>query len=329
MGEVMRWIPPFLAIAMVTACSPPPKAVVPAVTVTARPWEGWTDALVVANGIVEVVVVPSIGRIMEFRMAGDMDGPFWHDAALHGQPVDPGGGEWRNFGGDKTWPAPQEAWPLHWPKAWPPPVLFDQSAMAAVIDGETLVLSSAVDGATGLRCRREITLVAGMPEMRVRTVYQKVSGDPVAVSPWVVTQLRDPEAMCAPVPAGSGMKGGWVPLSEGVAGVESEGGLVRWKRDRERSAKVGLDGTRLVWVGERHVLRIDCERPTGNYPDKGSSTEIYTNGGERAYVELETLGPMAVLKLGGSCEAVNRYTLGRRDPVRGADEEAAAAARLP
>ena len=142
MSEVMRWIPPFLAIAMVTACSPPPKAVVPAVTVTARPWEGWTDALVVANGIVEVVVVPSIGRIMEFRMAGEMNGPFWHDAALHGQPVDPG-------------------------------------------------------------------------------------------------------------------------------------------------------------------------------------------GGERAYVELETLGPMALLKPGGSCEAVNRYTLGRRDPVRAAAEEAAAAARVP
>jgi hypothetical protein len=36
-----------------------------------------------------------------------------------------------------------------------------------------------------------------------------------------------------------------------------------------------------------------------------------------------------VLKLGGSCEAVNRYTLVTRDAGRGAEEEAAAAARLP
>jgi hypothetical protein len=77
------------------------------------------------------------------------------------------------------------------------------------------------------------------------------------------------------------------------------------------------------------VLRIDCERPPGNYPDKGSSTQIYTNSGERAYIELETLGPIELLKPGGSCEAVNRYTLGRRDPERAAAEEAAAAARVP
>jgi len=291
------------------------------------PWNGWSDALKISNGVVEAIVVPSVGRIMEFRRVGETAGPFWHEAALHGQPVSPDPAEWRNFGGDKTWPAPQEAWPQHWPRAWPPPVVFDQSAMSAVITGDGMVLSSALDEATGLRCRREIALTAGLAEMVVRTEYQKVSGDPVAVSPWVITQLDNPQLMAAPVPPESPLGSGWVVLSGNPRGVEQKDGMVMWTRHPAASSRIGMDGSRLIWVGAREVLVIDAARqPGAEYPDKGTSTQFYTNAGAQDYVELETLGPLVTLRSGESCAAVNRYRLRPREAGRTAAEEAVAAA---
>src|SRR5256885_1844661 len=75
-----------------------------------EPHHGWPDALVLSNGKVEVVVVPAIGRIMQFRFAGE-DGVFWENSALFGKVHEPKPRAWINFGGDKTWPAPEAAWP--------------------------------------------------------------------------------------------------------------------------------------------------------------------------------------------------------------------------
>ena len=53
-------------------------------------------------------------------LAGEKDGPFWENPALFGKAPDPGSKEWLNFGGDKSWPAPQIDWPNTTPRAWPP-----------------------------------------------------------------------------------------------------------------------------------------------------------------------------------------------------------------
>lgn len=200
--------------------------------------------------------------------------------------------------------------------------------MSAVIAGERVVLSSALDEVTGLRCRREISLTAGLAEMVVRTEYQKMSGEPVAVSPWVITQLCHPQLMAAPVPRESSLGSGWVVLSGNPRGVEQKDGMVMWTRHPAESAKIGMDGSRLIWVGAHEVLVIDAVRqPGAGYPDKGTSTQFYTNAGAQNYVELETLGPLVTLRAGESCAAVNRYRLRARDPGRTPAEEAAAAAR--
>ena len=45
---------------------------------------GWRDAVILRNGVVEAVVVPSVGRVMQFRLAGRADGPFWENEKLAG-----------------------------------------------------------------------------------------------------------------------------------------------------------------------------------------------------------------------------------------------------
>ena len=47
------------------------------------------------------------------------------------------------------------------------------------------------------------------------------------------------------------------------------------------------------------------------YPDEGSSAEVYTNSDPLKYVELEMLGPLQTLKVGDSVSQTNTYTLSR------------------
>ncbi len=52
--------------------------------------------------------------------------------------------------------------------------------------------------------------------------------------------------------------------------------------------------------------------PGAEYPDRGASAEVYTNADPKKYVELETLGPLAVMRPGDQIARVNTYTLLRR-----------------
>ncbi|HEX5397533.1 MAG TPA: hypothetical protein VFY06_00600, partial [Verrucomicrobiae bacterium] len=64
-------------------------------------------------------------------------------------------------------------------------------------------------------------------------------------------------------------------------------------------------------VGPDLSLRVDAPRvPGATYPDGNSSTEVYTAGSN--YFELEMLGPLKDLPVGGKMEFVTTYTLFHR-----------------
>ena len=67
-------------------------------------YHGWHEAWRCQNDQVEVLVVPEIGRIMQFRFMDDA-GSFWENGALAGHRTDRTSKTWLNFGGDKPWPA--------------------------------------------------------------------------------------------------------------------------------------------------------------------------------------------------------------------------------
>src|SRR4051812_27092468 len=66
-------------------------------------YHGWPGAWTISNGKVEAIVVPAIGRIMQFKFVDAVDGPFWENRAMDGKLPDPQAKDWGNFGGDKTW----------------------------------------------------------------------------------------------------------------------------------------------------------------------------------------------------------------------------------
>jgi hypothetical protein len=277
-------------------------------------YRGWADSILVSNGQVEAVIVPAIGRVMQFRWAGEADGPFWENEALFGKAPDAQATNWFNFGGDKTWPAPQAQWPKVTPREWPPPATFDAVPVEAKVEGWDLTLITPVDPHYGIRARRHIGLAPGEPAMTITTTYEKVKGRTLDVAICVITQLKDPLAVYAPVPQPSLFLEGYSAQSEKrPANLEVRPGLLSLTRDPKESHKIGLDSGTLIWLGTKDLLRIDSARlPLGHYPDRGSSAEIYTSPDPLPYVELEMLSPLARMRVGDQITRTSTYRLQRR-----------------
>lgn len=273
-----------------------------AVSISKTNYHGWPDSYVMANGYVEAIVVPAIGRVMQFRLAGETEGPFWENRAVDGKAVDPKSNEWLNFGGDKTWPAPQADWPKITPRGWPPPVAFDSMAVEAVREGEKLRLKSPVDPHYGIRTERLIALAGS--QMTIVTTYFKVEGEPRKVGVWIITQLREPTEVTIP------QAGKWNKQSDDLPLDFREGDTISLRRHASKSTKVGAQASSMTWQNARWLFKVTSPRiPGAEYPDNDSSAEVYTNPDPLEYVELETLGPLKTMKIGDTLSQTNTYSL--------------------
>lgn len=283
------------------------------VKVSQTNYHGWAKSLVLDNGSVRAVVVPEVGRVMEFGFVGE-ESPFWQKEALAGKKPDPKANDWVNFGGDKTWPSPQSDWPKITPRAWPPPVAFDSMPVVAQTRGGQVTLISPVDPNYGIRTYRMITLDPVEPVMRITTRYEKILGDPVTAGVWIITQLRDPIGVYIPVPRETLFPAGYTSQSgDAPAGLKVLPGIIELQRSGKTSSKIGTDADSLLWVGRQTMLRIDSPRQLHRqYPDDGCSAEVYTNPDPDAYVELEILAPLRLMEIGQRMEATSTYTLLRR-----------------
>jgi hypothetical protein len=283
-------------------------------------YNGWKNTLIVGNGKIEVVIVPIIGRVMQFRFAGE-DGPFWENSSLYGKMPDPKSEVWGNFGGDKTWPAPQTDWGKVMNRGWPPPPAFDSMPVDANLKPDGVELVSPIDPFYGIRTRRYIKLdLQRRPVMTITTTYEKIVGDPLKVSIWVITQLNDPVGAYVPIPSRSIYPEGFYKVSDCLPkNLTLKKNLLSLTRDSQTNTKIGSDAGTLLWIGEKLTLRMDSPRELISdskskieYPHHESSVEVYTNKDPEKYIELEMLGPLHTLHKGEKIERTITYTLQRR-----------------
>lgn len=289
------------------------NAKIPAkITVTKTNYQGWRDSYILSNGQVEAVVVPNVGRIMQFRFK-DGEGTFWENPLVYGKAPNIKSEAWGYFGagGDKTWPAPQSEWEKITGRGWPPPATFDSIPVTARVNRSEVTLISPIDPFYGIRLYRKITLEPEKPVMKVTTTYEKVKGKSKDISVWIVTQLRDPLAVYAALPEASIFPEGYNKQSEDLpTNLKVDNRLLSLTRDRNKSHKIGCDASTLLWMGEKVAVRIDSPRVSGaSYPDNNSSAEIYTNLDPKAYVELEFLSTLKTLRVGEKMDLTTTYTL--------------------
>jgi hypothetical protein len=296
----------------------PTSSQVAGVSVARISWHGWSDCFQIQNGLIEAVVVPSIGRVMQLRLLDDPVGALWRNSALDGRRHEPPADlplprEWRNYGGDKCWPAPQSAWPKVQGRSWPPPDAFDSQPMNAVATESSVTLTSAVDRSFGIQIARYVELDPGRPVMRIRSEFRKRTGGPVKVGVWTITQLQNPECVAILIPRESKFANGYSHLfGAQPADLRIDDGVLSLVRHPCELVKIGSDGTSLAWVGKNCVVRIDAEPGPGEYPDDGCITQVYTNPDPMNYVELETAGPLTTMNIGDRIERTAVYTASPR-----------------
>jgi hypothetical protein len=276
----------------------------------------WTNSVQLNNGLVEAVIVPPAGRVLQFRFLGSSNGAFWENHTLYGQTATPT--SWNtegSFGGDKAWPSPQSDW------GWPPPSGFDGSPNQVAITNGVVVLSSPEDPTYRIRVTRVIELKFDEPVMRITTTFQRTAATTWTnkqLGTWIIAQLQEPMGCYVPVPQSSIFPNGYTQLGNGMpTQFRNTNGVISFTRDKATAHKLGFDAGTLVWVGTNVALRIDAPRvsglPASSYPDGGCSTEIYTNPGTNAaYVEFESLGPLYLLPVGARREFITTYTLFQR-----------------
>jgi len=286
------------------------------VSVRRLTYRGWSGCYVIANNLVETLLVPQIGRIMQFRFRGDSTGPFWENPALDctNSPVDEEG--WRNYGGDKCWPAPQSDWQCIVGHAWPPPLTFDSAPMAIVATADSIRMESSVDPHYGIRIIRSIRISPHRAEMVVTTDFSKVFGSPVSVGIWVVSQMNGHGQVFALLPnkhPDSALKQITGPPPQDL---EINNRLLSLRRHSTENVKIALECNELMWMDDHCMLRI-----TGHAVQTVTSA-VYTNKDPLQYVELETESAISKLRVGEQISHKNTYTLFRRQ-LKDARKEAA------
>ncbi len=257
-------------------------------------YKGWPNSTILEREDTKLVIVPGIGgRIMEFSLKGK--NPIWQNPAEYGK-VYPIANVWHNYGGYKTWNAPQAVW------GWPPDPFLDFGRVNVEIMGDGVRVYGAPSLKAGIMFVKEITLIE-RGRARVVVRMKNISDKEVRWSIWDVTQVSTPCFVVFPAEKNSRFPEGlyfFDEQSRESSQWKIKDGLVIVEYKGERG-KVGLDSSSnwMLYLKENlaYVKRFPTF-PGADYPDEGCSVEVYTNSKELPYLEMEVLSPLVTLKPG-------------------------------
>lgn len=284
---------------------------------------GW-QAQVLKNDLVTLAVVPAIGgRVMQYDLS---DHAFlWVNPAEVGRTYEPtANAPWPNFGGYKSWVAPQGQW-LRGGGGWPPSPTIDHGLYVATHQtgehGEVTIITTGppetLDGwqAKGLSLTRRFTMRPRSTQVRVEQIIMNQGAFPQQVANWDATQVpgihaaaSDPDTFWIYFPINPrsmfGPRGFMVFPSDARNGADSQ--WKNWSADNiagvqylRRAGKIGADvtGGWIAYVDERegytYVKRfsVNVLPDPAHYPDGGSTVQVSTIAHE-PYMEIHVLGPL-------------------------------------
>jgi len=312
---------------------------VPELSASPVEFHGW-NAYRLANRFISLVAVPDIGgRIMAYDLA---DHPFLfvnpHLAGkLFSAEENQGDGSlaaWKNYGGDKTWPAPQ-GWDNDAQWHGPPDPILDTGRYAveafhADAHAATIAMTSPPDPRTGIQITRRFTLKPGSTRVRVDLTFRNISERPVRWSIWDVVQLQaaqtlpdgsqthDPTCtVTTPVNPHSRFARGFHVMFGAADNPQWRVVDGLFRADYQwQIGKVGLDST-AGWIAfsQASAQAAFVERftyyPGAEYPDGGATVECWTVGAGKVanldyadsgiyLMETEVLGPLVTIEPGDS-----------------------------
>ena len=145
--------------------------------------------------MINAICVPEIGgRLMQFSL-GSHDYLFMNPKLLGARftyEEHAGDGtivNWKNYGGAKTWPAPQ-GWDGEGQWPGPPDPVLDSGRYEYTTSDASVLMTSPPDERSGLRIRRQITLWPGSSRLQLRLFFENILNRAIRWSIWDVAQMQ-------------------------------------------------------------------------------------------------------------------------------------------
>jgi hypothetical protein len=276
---------------------------------------GW-KAIVIQNDFITFAVMPAIGgRVMQYDLS-DHPSIYVNPAEIGKTYMPSQFGSWHNFGGYKTWPAPQS----RWPGTWPPPSTLDCGNYTFQIDSlsddsvAVLVVSPIEQWvAPGIQFERKATAYPGTSRIKMEQTIINQGTQAVSWSMWSITQSIVNHS------GQNDYENFWVyfPINPnsvyGSSGVSPQGSSIAWKGE-VASGVYGVqfnpDNTLIYadphkgWIAYTDLLDSVVYVKTFNifegahYPDSARVT-VYVSSTNPLYLEVEVKSPIVNLDASG------------------------------
>ncbi len=265
---------------------------------------------VLSNGVVEVRVPTTHGpRIAHYGFVGGIN--VLGDGA--GVERRTPRGLWRAYGGHRLWAAPE---------VFPDTYTIDDAPPAIERSERRIVARGPRDATTALTKSFAVELADDGTGVTVRHTIANEGGEPRRFAPWAITVARPGGTALIPNPH-------FAPQPEALLPART---IAVWRYTNFADGRFAL-GEAFVRLRcdpafrEPNKIGVACERgwfaylvdgiafvlaapydPSGEYPDRGCSVEVYTQG---PFCEVETLAPLVTVPPGGAAEHVERWSLVR------------------
>lgn len=289
-------------------------------------YKGWENCVRLTNGIIELIVTADVGpRVIRFGFVG-ADNEFAEDWLGV-----TGGDTWRNYGGHRLWHAPE-----HQPRTYAP----DNDPVAVEDHGAFVRFIQPVEASTGIQKEMDITLAPDTARVKVVHRLRNTTLWGVELAPWALSVMAPGGTAIIPLPLHGRHEGNLLPAGTLTLWPYTDLADPRWtwgtdylllRQDPQATTpqKIGT-GAHKGWIayvrnGHLFVTYI-THQPGAVYPDLGSVVESFTN---TRMLEIETLGPLAVLASGAEVEYVAEWALFDGVPTPTCDADVAAIAVLP
>jgi len=213
----------------------------------------------------------------------------------------PGPGDYILRGGHRLWYAPEFPSRTYLP---------DDDPVTIEPTERGLIVTQPAEPATGVEKSMAITLPGEDARVVVDHIISNRGAEAIELAPWAITQLKTGGTAILPQPAGPADEYGVLANRHVVlwpyTAVDSphvtwgDGYLLFEATLADGAWKVGFPNA-AGWLGyvrgDTLFVKQAAYDPTAAYPDRGSSSECYC---DHRFLELETLGPTAVLRPGQS-----------------------------
>lgn len=276
-------------------------------------YKGWPNCLRLSNGLVELIVTTDVGpRIIHFGWAGSDKNLFYVADKTAGKT---GGDTWHLYGGHRLWHAPEIK-----PRTYVP----DNEPVKYSWDGHCLRLQPDTETLTGIRKTTEIVLDDSNSSLTLHHQLTNEGQWEITCAPWALSVMagggtaimpqepfiKFPDALLPARPLVL-----WHYTNMADARFTWAKDYVGLKHDAKCTgpAKFGVRNS-VGWgayvLGDTAFIKRSDLKPEAEYPDFGCNWELYTDNN---FLELETLGPLALIPVGKTVEHVEQWSLAKVD----------------